>query len=90
MTNSLQLNPVYGVNYDKGYIWFSYNDGTISKGITYFTRGDRKQQIKVSHVFLVTGENSCIEADAFTGKVEEASLTKYFYQAGYQVFFKKP
>lgn len=90
MTNSLQLKPVYGVNYDKGYIGFSYNDETISKGITYFTRRDRKQQIKVSHVFLVTEENSCIEADAFTGKVEEAYLTKYFYQTGYQVFFKKP
>jgi hypothetical protein len=82
--------PVYGKNYDKGYIGFSYaSDRFISRGIAYFTRLHRLGDVKVSHTFIVSGENECIEALVREG-VQRSSLTAYFENPEYQVFFRKP
>jgi hypothetical protein len=46
--------------------------------------------ISVSHVLIVTGENTCIEADAFHNTVKEGTLQHYFDEPHCQIFFRKP
>ena len=58
------ITPVYGDNYNKGYIGFTYQKKSIvSIGIAFITRWARLSHIKVSHAFVVTDENECVEAD---------------------------
>jgi hypothetical protein len=85
------LNPVYGVNYNKGYIGFTY-DGThpVGQGIAYFTKWDKMSNISATHALIVTGENTCIEANAGTNMVEENPLQPYFEPSNCQIFFRKP
>jgi hypothetical protein len=99
MTTTLQktefeivtLEPVYGLNYKKGYIGFTY-DGThpVGRGIAYFTKWDKMSNIYATHALIVTGEDSCIEANAGSNRVEENSLQPYFNPSNCQIFFRKP
>lgn len=85
------IEPVYGLNYSKGYIGFTY-DGThpVGRGIAYFTKWYKMSNIHATHVLIVTGENSCIEADAATNIVKESPLEPYFAPSNRQIFFRKP
>lgn len=86
-----QVKPVYGDNYNKGYIGFTYTNGNlIAEGIAYFTRWARRSGIRVTHAFIVTGENSCIEAMAGTNCVQKSNLEDYFKKPKCQIFFRKP
>ena len=86
-----QIKPVYGDNYNKGYIGFTYTEGhIISEGIAYFTKWARMSDIRVTHALIVTGENSCIEANANNNCVEQGNLQKYFNNPHCQIFFRKP
>lgn len=90
----VSVKPEYGVNYTRGDIGFTFTDGSfISAGIAWFTKWDRGTNpnvpnIPVSHVFIVSGENECIEATA--PKVMRSSLTKYFKAKHTHVVFRKP
>lgn len=82
--------PKYGVNYNAGYIGFLYKDEAMfSKGITYFTEAQDYWNIPVSHVLIVTGENSCVEAVSGRGVIM-SDLNKYFCDEHTLTFFKKP
>jgi len=82
--------PKFKENYDVGYIGFTYNKSDItSVGIAYFTDWIRMSDIKVSHCFIVTGEDELIEAAAKEG-VREDTISKYFDDPNVQVFFRKP
>jgi hypothetical protein len=84
------LEPVYGKNYKQGYIGFGYaGNRFISKGIAHFTRLHRLGDVKVSHAFIVSGRDECIEA-RIKGGVQRNSLTQYFDNPEYQIFFRKP
>lgn len=86
-----QVKPVYGDNYNKGYIGFTYTKGhVIAEGIAYFTRWARMSDIRVTHALMVTGENSCIEARADTNCVQESKLEDYFKKPKCQIFFREP
>ena len=81
--------PEYGVNYDKGYIGFTYpKDHIFAKGTAWFTRWDRMGDILATHALLVTGENECIEAVG--SGVRQADLQTYFDDPNCQIFFRKP
>lgn len=83
--------PQYGVNYSKGYIGFTYhNDNLVAKGITYFTKWECMSHIYATHALIVTGENSCIEADANQNSVRVGTLDHYFDESHCQIFFRKP
>lgn len=83
------LEPNYRVNYNVGYIGFTFrNKNIISEGIAYFTRWQRLSDIKVSHVLVVSGKNKCVEALA--KGVKETKLTDYFNDPHTQIFFRKP
>jgi hypothetical protein len=85
------ISPKYGVNYKKGYIGFTYhNNLVICQGIAYFTRWARMSNIYATHALIVTGENSCIEADACQNRVKSAPLQHYFDDPHCQIFFRKP
>lgn len=87
--SSIGLTPVYGVNYDKGYIGFEgKDDSLLARGITYVTRWEKMSDIATHHCFVVTDEYNCIEATA-DGKVREAPLETYF-RSNRSVFFRKP
>ncbi len=82
--------PVYGENYKKGYIGFTYfKKSFISNGIAYITRWARMSDIMVSHALVVTGENTCVEALIDKGVIE-THLTDYFENPECQIFFRKP
>ncbi len=85
------ITPRFGVNYKKGYIGFTYhNNLVICKGIAHFTRWEKMSDIYATHVLVVTGENSCIEADALKNRVNSSTLDRYFDDPHCQIFFRKP
>lgn len=85
------IAPIFGVNYDKGYVGFTYhNNLVICKGIAYFTRWAKMSNIYTTHALIVTGENSCIEADASKNQIKSAPLDRYFDEPHCQIFFRKP
>jgi hypothetical protein len=83
------ITPQFGENYAEGYIGFTYVGGRLSEGIAYFERWERLSDIRVSHTFVVSGPNECIEAHIDTG-VARSTLSKYFDDPNTQVFFRKP
>ena len=86
--NSIQ--PRFKENYDVGYIGFTYNKSNLTSiGIAYFTDWVRMSDIKVSHCFIITGEDELIEASAKEG-VRKNTISKYFNDPNVQVFFRKP
>ncbi len=85
------IEPVYGLNYNKGYIGFTYDSNhPVGRGIAYFTKWYKMSNIHATHVLIVTGKNSCIEADAASNMVEENPLEPYFAPSNRQIFFRKP
>jgi hypothetical protein len=99
MTTTLQkpdfeiitVKPIYGVNYNKGYIGFAYDKGNIiAEGIVHFTHWESMSGIHATHALIVTGEDSCIEADAGKNCVKEGTLKHYFGKNTCQIFFRKP
>lgn len=84
------LTPEYGLNYNAGYIGFTFNDASfISEGIAYFTRWDRMIDIPVSHALIVTSKNTCVEAIMGQGVIQ-SRLDKYFDDPNTHIFFRKP
>ena len=82
--------PVFGENYKVGYIGFTHRIADpLAEGIAHFTRWSRLSDIRVSHVFIVTGEWECVEATPKKG-VSENDLTRYFKDPRTRVFFRKP
>ncbi|MCE2673029.1 MAG: hypothetical protein LW635_05400 [Microcystis sp. 53598_E5] len=79
------LNPVYGVNYNKGYIGFTY-DGThpVGRGIAYFTKWDKMSNISATHALIVTGRKPKDLTDEIAERIVEIlkpeSGKKYDYK----------
>ena len=52
----VDIEPVFGGNYNIGYIGFSYDTASIvSKGIAKFTKSFNYSSITVSHALIVVG-----------------------------------
>lgn len=81
--------PQFGVNYATGFIGFTYTGGFVAGSVAYFERWNRLGGLKVTHTFVVSGENECVEAHIAEG-VARVPLTKYFTDPGCQVFFRQP
>lgn len=94
MINIVSVAPQFGENYRVGDIGFTYTDNSfISKGIAWFTKWDQGKNpdvpdIPISHVFVVSGENECIEATL--PKVKRTPLDHYFTKSSTHVFFRRP
>jgi hypothetical protein len=62
----------------------------MSRGIARVTSSRRKRGIPVSHAFVVTGEDECIEAAFPRGVVRSSLAEEYFHRADRYVIFRKP
>lgn len=80
--------PAYGSNYGAGWIGFVAHDSFLARGIKWFTRHWRVQTPGVSHVFVVIGDNQCIEANG--SGVEIGSLDEYFLASQYTCYLRRP
>jgi len=68
-----------------------YCPGTLlSGGIAYLTRRAKKGEIKVSHAFVVTGPNECIEANLPVGVVTSDLAREYLNRDDRVILFRKP
>lgn len=83
------IAPRFGVNYDMGYIGFTYTGGLLAAGVAYFERWNRASDIKVTHALVVSGESECIEAHIDEG-VACVSMAKYFDDPECRIFFRRP
>lgn len=81
--------PLWGVNLDVGYVGFSFQSNDfISIGIAFFEKFQAYGNVPVSHAFIVSGPDSCIEALG-TG-VQESNLMDRFNNPHIHVMFRKP
>jgi hypothetical protein len=88
--NLISIKPQFRSNYDAGYIGFTFTDECpVSEGIAFFERWNRLSDIRVSHVFVVTGDVELVEAQMEHG-VQKDSIAKYFNDPHTIVFFRKP
>ncbi|MDT8391679.1 MAG: hypothetical protein RRC34_14360 [Lentisphaeria bacterium] len=84
------VSPAFERNYRLGHIGFTYrSDSLISHGIAYFTRWTRLSDIPVSHVLIVTGADTCVEAVKGVGVVE-TPLQRYFDNETIRISFREP
>lgn len=89
-TTFTSLPPVFGKNYRMGHIGFSYRSSSlVSRGIAYFTRWSCLSDIPVSHVLIVTGADTCVEAVKGIGVVE-TPLAQYFDDESLRISFREP
>jgi len=84
--------PVYGDNYKRGYIGFTFNPSSpVSNIIVKCTKYWNYSAIPISHVLIVENEETCIEAlmGKDDNKVVRSTLSKYF-DSEQLIFFRKP
>lgn len=94
MMAAVTNRPVWGANYDRGYIGFTWKDGSpVSEGIQYFTRWDRRDDVPKwlhpSHVLIVESPTTCIEAVRGKGVIR-SPLDAYFNSHETAIVFRKP
>ena len=68
---------------------FTYHSNEwLSYGIAYFERGDNPDWIPVTHTFVCSGPDQCVEA---LGRgIVESDLDKYFKDPKCRIFFRRP
>src|SRR5579863_2701356 len=88
MIVSTPSKPQFGINYDVGWIGFVWHDSFVADGIAWFTRWYRKGNPIVDHVFVVTGENQIVEANA--DGVDVDPLIGYTTSPGYSLYLREP
>jgi hypothetical protein len=82
--------PEFGKDYDLGWVGFVHGPSKLSAAITYLTRRDRVGDITVTHSFLVTGPDECVEANMPVGVVTSRLGQSYFNTKEGPVIFRKP
>jgi hypothetical protein len=84
------IRPEFGKDYDLGWVGFVHGPSLLSTGIAYLTRRDKAGDVGVTHSFLVTGPDECVEANYPAGVVTSGLAESYFDQADGRVIFRKP
>lgn len=84
-------HPTWQKHYGKGWIGFNHDDSNpFSRGISWASGWDRKNPLVVSHAFIVTGEDECVEAATGKGVVVSSIQKQYFAKPERRVVFRKP
>jgi hypothetical protein len=79
----------WGRDYGPGWVGFVGHHSLLARAINWFTRWWRHDgEPSVSHTFLVTGPDECIEANA--GGIERSGLAQYLADPRYRVYFRQP
>lgn len=81
----------YGLkgDYYKGDILFTYNDDWLAETICYFTRKERKSNLRATHVAIIADENTCIETRDTTLAITDMKK-KYFDNEKFRLYIRKP
>lgn len=81
----------YGLkgDYYKGDVLFTYNDDWLAESIAYFTRKERKSNLKTTHVAIIADENTCIETRDTTLAITDMKK-KYFDDEKFRLYIRKP
>lgn len=82
--------PEFGKDYDLGWVGFVRGPSLLSTAIAYLTRRDKAGDIVVTHSFLVTGPDECVEANLPVGVVTSGLAEAYLDRDDGQVIFRKP
>lgn len=83
------VTPIFGQNYFRGDIGFTYNDqNIISQGIALLTQSDKRGESVATHVFIVESKWDCLEAHLETG-VARNPIQHYFDDPHQVVFFRR-
>jgi len=82
--------PNYGTDYARGWIGFNHADSWFSRGIAHVEQWKQKSDITVSHVFVVTAEDECVEAAYPKGVVRSKLSEEYWPKEDRYVIFRKP
>lgn len=95
MNDALKLvfrnrRPKYGQDYNRGWIGFNHAESNMSAIIAYLEGWEREREIVVSHVFVVSDKNECIEAAFPKGVVRTPLEEGYFDREDRYVLFRKP
>lgn len=86
----MNTNPIFGTDYDVGWIGFTKAAGLITDGISYGERWERQPEFpQVSHAFICTGRDAGIEAHMETG-VARFAISKYAADPTCKLYFRKP
>lgn len=80
----------YGEDYHRGWIGFNHADSWFSKGIAQVEQWRQASDVTVSHVFVVTGEDECVEAAYPKGVVRSKLSKEYWPKEDRYVIFRKP
>ncbi len=80
----------FQADYDVGWIGFTNTGGFVADSIAWGERHEvRPGEPRVTHAFIVTGENAGIEAHIEHG-VARFSMLKYFADPACEVYFRRP
>ncbi|HEV7281581.1 MAG TPA: hypothetical protein VGN57_15375 [Pirellulaceae bacterium] len=82
--------PVYGKDYDRGWVGFNHSTSWMSKVIGSDGHYRRKSSIVISHAFIVIGEDLCVEAAFRKGVLISSMTAQYFERPERYVVFRKP
>jgi hypothetical protein len=82
--------PEFGKDYDLGWVGFVHGPSLLSAGIAYLTRRDKAGDVGVTHAFLVTGPDECVEANFPAGVVTSGLAESYLGQGDRRVVFRRP
>ncbi len=81
---------VYGKDYDRGWIGFNHADSWFASSIAHIERWKRKSDIIISHVFVCSGDDECVEAAYPKGVVRTKLHDEYWSRPDRYVIFRKP
>jgi hypothetical protein len=83
--------PTFGKDFGLGWVGFVHSSGQMLSGsIAYLTRRHNKGGVTITHTFLVTGPNECIEANLPVGVVTSDITKEYFDKSNRMVLFREP
>jgi hypothetical protein len=81
--------PEFGKDYDLGWVGFIHGPSLLSAAISYITRRDKAGDTVVTHSFLVTGPDECVEAN-FPAGVVASGLAESYFDKDVGVIFRRP
>lgn len=84
------IPPVYGKDYDRGWIGFNHAGSWFSAGIAHVEQWKQVSDVTISHVFVVTGDDECVEAAYPKGVVRSKLSVEYWPKSDRYVVFRKP
>src|SRR4051794_20755476 len=82
--------PAFGRDFGVGWVGFVYSPSMLSTAIAVLTMPDRRSGVTITHAFVVTGPDECVEANLPDGVVANKLGEGYLDRDDRLVIFRKP